>query len=597
MAGAGIENKIIFSQGEKLFPSTATDISNMQETATDVSRVNFTGDPNGNVAANPSSLCHDPVSGNVYFKQTGTGNTGWIQIADLHTARFIVGDTSNGANYTTIASAITAASSGDSIFIQDGTYTENLSVGKNLNFFSFSPELRSDNQNAIFVGKITVSGSNLKVGFFGFKFTTNSDNSFLLSGSGSSITTQNCYFNATNANSISGTGTDSNFYVTACSGNFASTFTLYVSTNTIMWINNCYFYDATTPGTSTISAAPAYINNSWINFPLSTSATGAIQATLCRFGTVFTPFINTTWITTAGTVESDLLHCEFYSGTASCISVGSGTIVNAHQCIANSSNANVITGAGTFNYSNISYTGTSTTINPTTPVIVPSSDFQKINIQTFTVGSSTYTPTAGMKYCIVECIGAGGGGGGTATTGATQMAVGAGGGGGGYSRSVLTAATVGASKTVVVGAGGAGGIGNNPGAVGNDTTFNTTTIVAKGGSGGSAGTASTGSSVSSGGAGGIVGTGNVSNTGGIGGAGFCSLVASTGVAMSGVGGSSHIGGGARSTNIFNGSANVIGVAGSNFGSGGSGGATGLNQGTGATGGVGADGYCIITEFI
>ena len=77
---AGIQNTIVFSQGEKLQTSSADDIAEMQRDASDVARINYVGDPNGNVAANPSSLCHDPVSGEVYIKKTGTGNTGWEEI-------------------------------------------------------------------------------------------------------------------------------------------------------------------------------------------------------------------------------------------------------------------------------------------------------------------------------------------------------------------------------------------------------------------------------------------------------------------------------------------------------------------------------------
>lgn len=75
---AGFDNEVLFCLGERLLPSNAQEILLMQQQSTDVARINYTGNPNGNVAANPSSLCHDPVSGNVYFKQTGTGNTGWV---------------------------------------------------------------------------------------------------------------------------------------------------------------------------------------------------------------------------------------------------------------------------------------------------------------------------------------------------------------------------------------------------------------------------------------------------------------------------------------------------------------------------------------
>src|SRR5215468_7684670 len=79
---AGIENNIFFGGGIKLKTSSADDIFRMQETSTDVSRVNYIGNPNGNISANPSSLCHDPSSGNVYFKQIGTDSNGWILLTD-----------------------------------------------------------------------------------------------------------------------------------------------------------------------------------------------------------------------------------------------------------------------------------------------------------------------------------------------------------------------------------------------------------------------------------------------------------------------------------------------------------------------------------
>jgi len=77
---AGIQNTTVFSQGERLQVSSAQDISEMQTDATDVSRINHTGNPEGVVSANPSSLCHDTSTGIVYYKFSGTGNTGWVAI-------------------------------------------------------------------------------------------------------------------------------------------------------------------------------------------------------------------------------------------------------------------------------------------------------------------------------------------------------------------------------------------------------------------------------------------------------------------------------------------------------------------------------------
>lgn len=77
---AGFDNEVLYCRGERLEESTAQDIMLMQLQSTDVSRINNTGNPEGAVSANPSSFCHDPVSGNVYVKASGTGNTGWIAI-------------------------------------------------------------------------------------------------------------------------------------------------------------------------------------------------------------------------------------------------------------------------------------------------------------------------------------------------------------------------------------------------------------------------------------------------------------------------------------------------------------------------------------
>lgn len=74
---AGIQNNIEFAGGFKLQASSSRDISDMQILSTDVSNVNHVGSPEGVVSANPSSLCHDPVTGIIYVKQSGTGNTGW----------------------------------------------------------------------------------------------------------------------------------------------------------------------------------------------------------------------------------------------------------------------------------------------------------------------------------------------------------------------------------------------------------------------------------------------------------------------------------------------------------------------------------------
>lgn len=95
--------------------------------------------------------------------------------------------------------------------------------------------------------------------------------------------------------------------------------------------------------------------------------------------------------------------------------------------------------------------------------------------QVFT-SSGTYTPRAGLLYCIIENLGGGAGGGGVAGNSSFDLG-GGGGGAGGYSRAVISAATIGASKTVTIGAAGNGGAsGANNGSNGGDTIVGGQTV-------------------------------------------------------------------------------------------------------------------------
>lgn len=105
-----------------------------------------------------------------------------------------------------------------------------------------------------------------------------------------------------------------------------------------------------------------------------------------------------------------------------------------------------------------------------------------INVQTFN-SSGTYTPTANMVYCQVMAS-AGGGGGGGASGGVTGNAAGGGGGSGECGISYFSAATIGASKAVTIGAGGAAGssAGGN-GGLGGTTSFGALMSLSGGGGG------------------------------------------------------------------------------------------------------------------
>jgi hypothetical protein len=175
----------------------------------------------------------------------------------------------------------------------------------------------------------------------------------------------------------------------------------------------------------------------------------------------------------------------------------------------------------------------------------------------YTSGSGTYTTPTNCKAIYIQMVG-GGGNGGSGASGA-----GGGGGAGGYLEVVINSPS--ASYTYAVGA------------AGGNTTFNSTTYSANGGSVGTAGTTS-----ANGGGGGTATGGSLNITGATGGYGWGSAPYYNG----GYGAASFFGGGGMNsgTNNGNGSAGVV------YGSGGGGGVGG------GIAGAGVGGLIIITEI-
>jgi hypothetical protein len=184
--------------------------------------------------------------------------------------------------------------------------------------------------------------------------------------------------------------------------------------------------------------------------------------------------------------------------------------------------------------------------------------------------NATWTKPEGLKYIEVE-VQAGGGGGGT---GSSSRTGGSGGAAGGYSFKKILESSLGATETVIIGAGGSANNG------GSTSSFGTHLSATGGNPGASGGNTSSGGS----------GSGGDINIQGQSGqecpSGFFNSTGSSNAA-SGAGGSSKFGFGGTSvwTN------NTSGLAGTGYGSGGSGGGN-----NGYAGGSGAPGIVIIKEF-
>lgn len=212
---------------------------------------------------------------------------------------------------------------------------------------------------------------------------------------------------------------------------------------------------------------------------------------------------------------------------------------------------------------------------------------RKVISQVFTA-NGTYTPSAGMVYCQIQCLGGGGAGGGSQAVGVGQYSIGSGGGAGEYAVGIFTAAAIGASKTVTIGAAGTGVLG----AAGNNggNTSVGALISSNGGIGGTTTAATSNSDNIAGGAGGTGGAGGDYRCKGNPGQGSVQAPNAFFV-YPGNGANSQLGGGG----IINQTPDTDGGNASLYGSGG---ASAHSQTPGAahTGGNGSSGIVIITEY-
>lgn len=287
------------------------------------------------------------------------------------TAKWIVSATSSDGTHTTIASALTSASSGDTIFIRPGTYTENLTLKAGVNLTAFECDAQTPNvtiigkMTATFTGTVTISG---------IKLTTNSD--YFLECTGATTFTLNlfrCFLNCSNNTGINITNSSagSNVICVNCYGDIGTTGITYYTVT-----NNCFLkfeyctLDNSGQSTTASNNSTTNIIFKWTSysFPISTSSTGTIQMTMCNSNTGFNNAVAILYNGTGG--GGFVTGSYFNSGTASTISVGAGATLDVHNCVISSSNTNAITGAGTLIYTVNSFYGSSSTVNTTTQTVL-----------------------------------------------------------------------------------------------------------------------------------------------------------------------------------------------------------------------------------
>lgn len=277
------------------------------------------------------------------------------------TAKFIVDAIPGKGTHTTIAAALAASISGNTIFIRPGTYTENLTLVSGVNLTGFSGN--GFQENVVIIGKCSYSGSGV-VTLSGLMLQTNSDNFLSVSGTGT-VNILNCFLNCSNATGITVTNSSAIIFITYCAGDIGTTgISLFNITNCATF--SVEYTEFTNTGASStassIAAGTTQFRFATIPFPLSSTSTGQINL---RFVVMFNGGINATCVTMTGSGTPTFQHVKLISGTASAISIGSGIVLELTNSSIASTNTNAITGSGTLQYSNVAYTSSST-INVTT---------------------------------------------------------------------------------------------------------------------------------------------------------------------------------------------------------------------------------------
>lgn len=292
--------------------------------------------------------------------------------SDLHVAKFIVsaGGSASGANYTTIASAIAAASSGDTIYLSDGTYTEDLTLKDGVNLASlsgFSSFSSNQQGNVTIIGKMIDGGGSIRSNITGINFQTNGDYVASLTGA-STVNFFACFFNGLNNTIFNSTNASARLNVDTCDADLKTTgIAFYSISNGTIFFNACNLANSgssTTP--SSASAGVAYFTYCQTNAAIESTGTAGTTALYSEF---FTGLLNITAVTFNGTAANSTAmgHCYITSGTASAVSIGAGVTCDLYECTIASTNTNAIAGAGAVNYTGISFfPGFSSKISTTT---------------------------------------------------------------------------------------------------------------------------------------------------------------------------------------------------------------------------------------
>ena len=278
---------------------------------------------------------------------------------------FIVANDGNG-DFPTISAALAVATSGTTIFIRPGTYTENPTLVAGVNIAAFTGD--NNTPNVTINGKCTFSGTGT-VSLSNIRLQTNSDFCVVVSGANASVLQlNNCLINCLNNTGISFTSSNAASQIIAnyCTGNLATTGIALHSSSSPGTIGYFFCSIVNLGLSTTVTNNSAGLSNFFycsFPFPIGTTSTGGINVVESNIDCTL---VNSIALTANGTGTSNARLSYFAGGTASAVTIGTGATLTVLNCSINSANANAISGVGTLNLGNAIDFTNSKVINTTT---------------------------------------------------------------------------------------------------------------------------------------------------------------------------------------------------------------------------------------
>jgi hypothetical protein len=203
---------------------------------------------------------------------------------------FIVSQDGTG-DFSTISAALTAASSGDTIFIRPGTYTENLTLKAGVNLSAFECDSSLNGTGKVIISgtcTLTAAGS---VTISGIQLQTNSAALLAVTGTLASIVNlKNCYLNMTNNTGITFSTSSASGAINLqdCNGDLGTTgigVFAHSSAGTLTFQTSFFTNSGGSSTASTISAGIVIVRQSRLTNPVTGSSTSQINFTQANINT------------------------------------------------------------------------------------------------------------------------------------------------------------------------------------------------------------------------------------------------------------------------------------------------------------------------